>query len=71
MLKKISSVRDIRQLAVGDTLIDDAEISSARKYTIKNIANGIIYAIHESSHCNLKVFSADEPSHTSWWLLSP
>ena len=71
MLKKISSVKDIRQLVIGDTLIDDAEISNAKKYTIRNITNGIIYAIHESGYCDLKVFSADAPSHTNWWLLSP
>jgi hypothetical protein len=69
MLKKINSVNDIRQLVIGDTLIDDSEILKAKKYTIRNITNGLIYAIHDNGFCNLKVFSADAPSHTDWWLL--
>jgi|GEM_PF-1090717 len=71
MLRKINSAKDIRQLVIGDTLIDDAEISNARKYTVTNIHDGIIYAIYENGYSDLKVFSADLPSHTDWWLLSP
>lgn len=70
MLRKINSDKDIRQLVIGDTLIDDAEISNAKKYTVKNIADGIIYAIYDNGYCDLKVFSADLPSHTDWWLLT-
>ena len=69
MLKKINSDKDIRQLVIGDTLIDDTEISRAKKYTVRNIADGIIYAIYDNGYCDLKVFSADLPSHTDWWLL--
>lgn len=71
MLRKINSARDIRQLVIGDTLIDDAEISNAKKYTVKNISDGVIYAIYDNGYCNLKVFSADLPSNSDWWVLSP
>ena len=61
MLRKINSANDIRQLVIGDTLIDDVEISNARKYTVTNIHDGIIYAIYENGYSDLKVFSADLP----------
>ena len=70
MLKKIASARDIRQLVIGDTLIDDGEISKAKKYTIRNITDGLVYAIHDNGNYDLKVFSVETPSHTDWWLLT-
>ncbi len=70
MLKKISSVNDIQQLVIGDMLLDHAELAKAKTYTVKNITNGIIYAIHDNGNYDLKVFPADSPSEREWWLLA-
>ena len=69
MLRKISSVKDIQQLVIGDTLLDHAEPEKAKKYLVRNITNGIIYAIYDDGYCDLKVFPADSPSEREWWLL--
>jgi hypothetical protein len=69
MLRKISSIKDIQQLVIGDTLLDHAELEKAKAYTVRNITNGIIYAIHDDGYCDLKVFPADSPSERDWWLL--
>ncbi|HVY75716.1 MAG TPA: hypothetical protein VG890_12840 [Puia sp.] len=69
MPKKLNSITDVLRLSVGDTLLDAAEPENAKTYTIKNIADGIIYAVHESGHLDLKVFSADNFSGNEWWLV--
>jgi hypothetical protein len=70
MVKKISSIGDIRKLVIGDKLLDHPEPEKAKTYTIRNITDGIIYAIYENNHLHLKVFSADNLSHREWWLLT-
>ena len=68
MLKQILSVSDIKKLQVGDLLFDNAEFSLAKIYTVQNVSNNIIYAIHENSHRELKLLKTDELPYASWWI---
>jgi hypothetical protein len=70
MLRKINSVKEIQQLVIGDTLLDDAEPEKAKPYIVRNITDGVIYAIHDSGFSDLKVFRTDGPPESDWWILS-
>ncbi len=69
MLRKISSVKEIQKLAIGDRLLDHSEPEKAKTYVIRNITKEIIYAMHDSGFYDLKVFRADNPSERDWWIL--
>ncbi len=68
MLKKILSVSDVKKLKAGDQLSDHADLSMGKIYTIGNVSHGIVYAIYDNGHRELKIFKTDELPDTSWWI---
>ena len=69
MFKKISSPEDIHGLVIGDQILDHPEPEKAKTYTVSNISNGIVYAIHEDGITDLRVFPLDEVLESNWWLV--
>jgi hypothetical protein len=67
--KKISSPEDIHELVIGDQILDHPEPGKAKTYTVSNISNGIVYAIHEDGITDLRVFPQDETLIANWWLV--
>jgi hypothetical protein len=39
-----------------------------KTYTIGNISHGLVYAILDNGHLELKVFKTDEVPDASWWV---
>ena len=68
MLKQILSVSDVKKLQVGDQLFDHPEFSLAKTYIIQNISHGIIYAIHENGHLELKLLNLEDDPPLHWWM---
>ena len=68
MLKQILSVSDVKQLKTGDQLSDHPEWSMGKTYTIGNISYGLVYAIFDNGHLELKVFKTDEVPDAPWWV---
>ena len=70
LFKQFLSVSDIQKLKIGDQLCDGPQLSLAKLYTIGNISHGLVYAIHQNGHFELKIFRSSEMPATSWWLLT-
>lgn len=68
MLKQILSVSDVKKLKAGDQLSDHPELSRGKIYTIGNVSHGLVYAIYESGHYELKILKTDEMPDMPWWL---
>jgi hypothetical protein len=69
MLKQILSVRDVKKLKVGDQLFNHSELQLAKTYTIQNISDGMVYAIHENGYHELKILQIDYLPQDSWWVI--
>jgi hypothetical protein len=68
MLKQILSVSDVKKLKAGDQLSDHPELALGKTYTIENISHGIVYAVHDNGHLELKIFKTDEIPEITWWV---
>ena len=69
MLKKLNSVHDIRQLVIGDQLLDHPEESKAKRFVIENISDTNIYAVYDNGWRELKILKMDSSPETDWWLV--
>jgi hypothetical protein len=68
MLKQILSVSDVKKLKAGDQLSDHPEMSLGKTYTIANVSHGLVYAICENGHLELKIFKTDEIPDMPLWV---
>ncbi len=69
MLKQILSVSDVDKLKTGDILSDHSELSLGKKYTIENVFQGNIYAIHDNGFLEMKILKMDEVPGKKWWVI--
>ena len=69
MLKKLNNVHDLRQLVIGDQLLDYPEESTAKRFRIENISGTNIYAVYENGWRELKILKMDSTPETDWWLV--
>jgi hypothetical protein len=70
MLKQILSVSDVKKLKAGDRITDHPDSSIGKIYRIGNIADGQIYAIHDGSSLELKIFKTDQLPEIAWWIVA-
>lgn len=68
MLKKIISDRDVRNLHIGDVLVD-RENGESKSFVVENVSDGIVYAIHEEKFRLLKLLLHNTPPDDNWWLI--
>ncbi len=68
MLKKLNNVHDLRQLVIGDQLLDHPEELKAKRFRIENISETNIYAVYENSWRELKILKMDSKPEPDWWL---
>jgi hypothetical protein len=68
MLKKILSVSDVKKLQVGDQLCDNPDYTLAKTYTVQNISDSTIYAIHDDGQLELKMLNKNAMPDSMWWV---
>jgi hypothetical protein len=68
MLKQILSVSDVKKLKIGDRLSDHPDSSLGKTYMVGNVSCGLVYAIYDNGHVELKVFKTDEVPQMCWWV---
>jgi hypothetical protein len=69
MLKKLNNVHDLRQLVIGDHLLDHPEESKARRFIIENISGTNIYAVYDNGWRELKILPIDALPEADWWVV--
>ena len=69
MLRKLDSEKDIRQLGIGDVLVNQPDTDSAKSFTVENVSDGIVYAIHEKGFRLLKLILLTAALEENWWLI--
>ena len=67
-ITKIQNSHDVKQLRVGDQLLDRPVVAEARKFVIENIAHGVLYAIHHNGGRELRLLFTGEAPAGDWWV---